>query len=88
LFTSTTIFPTFFLLQFSKLEKALQIQFTANSKSGSSTCFNQSSFLTASERLADTVKIFDCKYTFVVDGSEQPVPSSGHAFQNTEFFFQ
>jgi len=44
------------------------------------------SFLTPEERLLKSVRYFGKHFTFVVDGSEQPVPSSSQIFRNNEFF--
>ena len=44
------------------------------------------SLMTPDQRLANCVTIFGKSFTFVVDGSEQPVPSSSHPFCNGEFY--
>jgi len=44
------------------------------------------SFLTLAERDAHSVQYFGRTYTFIVDGSEQPVSGSGNPFRDTEFY--
>ena len=87
-FTFNTISLTFSLVQFSKLQSPQPLIFEIIFRDRWFYDFlsPQLSLMTPDQRLANCVTIFGKSFTFVVDGSEQPVPSSSHHFCNGEFY--